>query len=137
MNQMTLLVLNGPGPDLAAAREACAAHCEQLALELDFRQAKSAAELLQWIAEDAHEVAGLLLNPTGVDNEKDSEQLCTAIAALEVPVIEVHLENILAGNAANAKPLRAAGIDLGLVCGLGVNGYVLGINSIVRTLQAR
>ena len=137
MNQMTLLVLNGPGPDLAAAREACAARCEQLALGLDFRQAKSAAELLQWIAKDADEVAGLLLNPAGVDSEQDAEQLCAAIAALEVPVIEVHLDNIFAGNTAGTEPLRAAEVDLGLVCGLGVNGYVLGINSIVRTLQAR
>lgn len=137
MNQMTLLVINGPGPDLAAARVACAAHCEQLSLGLDFRQAKSAAELVQWIAEDADDVVGLLLNPAGLESGKDSDRLCAAIAALELPVIEVHLENILAGNAAKAEPLRAAEVELGFISGLGVHGYVLGINSIVRTLQTR
>lgn len=146
-----VLVLNGPGladPSdfngnsygkliLDDIEKECLAVSEQLGLCADFRQTEDEQTLFRWIAEDSEHADALIINP--VDSSRAAslnfEQCCStirSIAHLKMPVIEVHLENIFLPGSTFEAPIQIPEIEIGLISGLGLQGYRLAIQSLAN-----
>jgi 3-dehydroquinate dehydratase-2 len=142
---MKLLVLNGPNLNRLGKREPeiygaetlqdVEARCTVLAAEfsaqVDFRQSNHEGVLIDWIHEAADtEVAGIVFNPGAYTHT--SIALRDAIAAIDVPVIEVHITNIH-----KREPFRhhswLAPECVGQICGLGIFGYELAIRKFLQS----
>jgi 3-dehydroquinate dehydratase-2 len=142
-----LLVLNGPNLNLLGEREP--QHYGKVTLaEINARltrQAESAGHRLQCFQSNAeHElidrvqraaadgVAFILLNPAGYTHT--SVALRDALTGTRIPFIEVHLSNVHA-----REPFRRhsyfSDIAVGVVSGLGAQGYELALAAAIERLK--
>ena len=102
-------VLNGPNLNLLGTREPetyghstlkdveqlCREAAERHKLGVEFRQSNHEGELVDWIHEAAaNKAAGVVLNAGGYTHT--SVSIRDAVAAVNVPVVEVHISNIFA-----------------------------------------
>jgi len=136
-----IAVLNGPNLNLLGTREPekygsatlddvealCAEAAEELGLAIDFRQTNLEGELISWVQECRGRAAGIIINPAGYSHT--SVALMDALLAVDLPVVEVHITNIHRREAFRhlSYVSRAA---VGVICGLGVGGYALGLRAI-------
>jgi 3-dehydroquinate dehydratase-2 len=136
-----IAVLNGPNLNLLGTREPekygtatlddvealCAEAAEELGLAIDFRQTNLEGELISWVQECRGHAAGIIINPAGYSHT--SIALMDALLAVDLPVVEVHITNIHRREAFRhlSYVSRAA---VGVICGLGVGGYALGLRAI-------
>jgi 3-dehydroquinate dehydratase II len=129
---MRLDVVNGPNLNRLGRREPALYGRESLAdLEGRLRRALPAiswtffqsnhegalVDRLQWADEHAD---GLIINPGGLSHT--SVVLLDALAALEIPAVEVHLSQVLARERFRRELLTARAVRA-LVCGMGLEGY--------------
>jgi 3-dehydroquinate dehydratase II len=145
----TIYVLNGPNLNLLGTREPetygrstlqdverlCRKAAEPYHLEVEFRQSNHEGELVDWIHEArARKAAGIVLNPGGYTHT--SVALRDAIAAVEVPVIEVHISNVFARehfrHFSHIAPVAKA-----TLCGFGINGYALAIGGLAAMVREK
>lgn len=150
----TILILNGPGladrddhgSDAGTAsmlrqiEEECAELCSGLGIDMEFRQADDPDAVYRWIESDAKAFDGIVFNPVegsqATSNAGHARQAALKVlATLRKPVIEVHLDNLFKANAGNGGPVHEAIGHGGLVCGLGIDGYLLGIRSLVHSFE--
>lgn len=139
-----ILVLNGPNLNLLGSREttvygaATLADVERLAertaAELGSRavcrQSNHEGELIDWLHGAAAEgAAGVVINPGGFTHT--SVALRDAIAAIDVPVVEVHLSNVLKREPFRHVSLTGA-VAVGTIMGLGLTGYELAVRYLLR-----
>ena len=135
----TVYVLNGPNLNLLGTREpqtygrATLADVEKLCrdaaarhrLELKFDQSNHEGEIVDLIHEaGAGKAAGVVLNAGGYTHS--SVAIRDAVAAVKVPVVEVHISNIFAREDFRHFS-HIAPVAKGSLCGFGVNGYALAI----------
>jgi 3-dehydroquinate dehydratase II len=140
-----LWVLHGPNLDRLGKREpsvyghqtladvdaACAEVAQALGFRVVCRQSAFEGDLIAWLHEAADTgAAGVAINPGGYTHT--SVALRDAIAAIDVPVVEVHLSNVHAREAFRHVSLTA-GVCVGSIAGLGVEGY----RAALRFLAAR
>ncbi|MDM5334460.1 type II 3-dehydroquinate dehydratase [Ureibacillus composti] len=141
---MKLLVLNGPNLNRLGKREPeiygketlediksrLVLLAEQFSSTVDFRQSNHEGELIDWIheAEDTG-VNGIVFNPGAYTHT--SVALRDAIAAVNVPVIEVHISNIHKRESFRHKSLLAAEC-IGQISGLGTFGYELALRKFLE-----
>lgn len=148
-----ILVLNGPGlADLGdysgswhgqltldGIRADCQAVCDELGLELDFRQTDNQDEMFRWIAKDSESFDGVVINPVGhskgmMEVFELYRSAIQIIATLKKPVIEVHISNIFSQVEDVNQRLHEPEGDMGFVCGFGNFSYTLAIRAIHRKL---
>jgi len=143
----TILVLNGPNLNLLGTREPAtygyetladiAALCERtassLGLAVEFFQTNHEGELLDRIHSARGRCAGILINPAAWTHT--SVAVRDALAAVELPVIEVHLSNVDKREAFRHHSYVSP-IAVGVICGLGSHGYRLGLEHFVHLLKA-
>ncbi|HEY9071380.1 MAG TPA: type II 3-dehydroquinate dehydratase [Candidatus Ozemobacteraceae bacterium] len=145
----TILVVNGPNMNLLGSREPAiyghATHADLVALlEAEAGRLGCKVEVFQSNSEGAildklqttmkpGVCAGIILNAAGLSYSSISIRDC--VAALPVPVIEVHLTNIFAREAFRANSLIAPACA-GTICGLGFDGYLLAFRHLA-TRQSR
>ena len=141
-----LLVLNGPNLNLLGRREPAtygsetladvAARLETLGAELDvdveLRQSNHEGELVGWIHDAWGAADGVVLNPGAFAHY--SYALRDAVAAIEPPVVEVHLSNIHAREEFRHRSVIAP-VALGMISGLGAQGYDLAVRALVAHLR--
>lgn len=141
-----ILVLNGPNLNLLGTREPatyghetlpdisrlCADTAAELGLKIEFRQTNHEGELLDWIHAARGRCAGILINPAAWTHT--SVAIRDALVASELPVIEVHLSNVH-----KREPFRhhsfVSSIAVGVICGLGSQGYRLGLQYFAQSLK--
>ena len=134
----TVLILNGPNLNMLGTREPatyghetladlsnlCASTAQELGLNIEFRQTNHEAELIEWIHRARNRCAGIVINPAAWTHT--SVAIRDALVASELPVIEVHLSNVHKREAFRHHSF-VSGIALGVICGLGSNGYRLAL----------
>ncbi len=141
----TILVLNGPNLNILGAREpdvyghetladieaACVRRASALGLKVEFRQSNNEGELVDWIQGARNGYAGLIVNAGAYTHT--SIALLDALLACDVPVIEVHLSNILQRDdfRRHSYVSKAA---RGLICGFGGFGYEMALEAAARML---
>ena len=136
----TVFVLNGPNLNLLGRREPeiygagtldeiaarMSEHAEGLGLALDLRQSNHEGHLIDWLHEAADVASAVVLNAGGYSHT--SIALRDAVAALAIPVIEVHLSNIYAREEFRRRSLVAEVAD-GSITGFGAFGYLLALDA--------
>lgn len=101
--------------------ESAAAH---LGVAVEVRQTDSESEMLGWLHLAADSGAAVLLNPGAWSHT--SIALGDACADLTAPLIEVHISNVFARESFRHHSYVSAHA-VGVICGLGVDGYLLGL----------
>lgn len=96
-------------------------------------QSNSEGSLIDGIEERAPQSAGLLINPGSYTHY--GLALRDALAALQIPVVEVHLSNIHAREAWRAHSATAE-VARGIVSGFGWRSYLYGLQALHDILEA-
>jgi 3-dehydroquinate dehydratase-2 len=136
----TIFVLNGPNLNLLGTREPriygtqtladIGATLEQraraLKLKIDMRQSNHEGVLVDWLNEALAKASAVIINAGAYAHS--SIALRDAVAALPVPVIEVHLTNIYAREGFRRQSLLGQ-VARGSIIGLGPLGYVLALDA--------
>jgi 3-dehydroquinate dehydratase II len=145
---MKVLVLNGPNLNLLGMREpevygretlgdierVLRSRAGELGIVMDFRQSNMEGELVTWIQEARGNAEVILLNAAAYTHT--SVALRDAIAAAEVPTIEVHLSNIYAREPFRQRS-RLAGVCVGVIAGFGSGSYLLGLEACKNVIVGR
>ncbi|MCU1613921.1 MAG: 3-dehydroquinate dehydratase, type [Frankiales bacterium] len=135
---MTIQVLNGANLGRLGTREPSiygdttyaelTALIEKTARDLGVgvlvRQTDDEAELLHWIHAAADTGDPVVINPGGWSHT--SVVLADALAAVEAPVVEVHISNIHKREEFRHHSYVSSVAD-GVIVGLGVQGYVMAV----------
>ena len=139
---MRILYLNGPNLNLLGTREPekygattlaqIEARARQRAGELgaviEFRQSNVEGELVDWIQDAKGKFDWIILNAAAYTHT--SIALRDAIAAVQVPTIEIHLSNVHAREEFRHKSLIAP-VCRGQIAGFGANSYLLALEAAV------
>lgn len=147
LRMINILVLHGPNLNLLGIRERSVygrtslkevdAAIEDLAKDLgvrvDIRQSNMEGELVTWIQEARHRFDAMIINPGGYTHT--SVAIRDAIAAVDVPAIEVHVSNIYTREAFRHRSYIAP-VALGQISGFGPAGYLLALRAAVDHLRA-
>ena len=103
-----------------------------LGVDLDIRYTNVEGEAIDWIYQaDQSGVDGLLFNPAGFVYAGYALHDC--LKAVSLPRIEVHMTNL---ERRGMQSVTAPAAD-GMVMGLGIDTYVLGLRALTRLIQTR
>lgn len=136
-----ILIINGPNLNLLGTREPGIYGSSPMESVIDaLRQRYAGAELLYYQsnhegdiidrihAADKEEIAGIVLNAGAYTHT--SLAIADAIAAVSVPVVEVHISNI-----SSREPIRHTSLITpvcrGIIAGFGTDSYRLAIESLL------
>ena len=136
-----ILILNGPNLNLLGVREpgiygTCSfddylpvLRSRFPELELHYYQSNVEGELINKMQEVGFTFDGIVLNAGAYTHT--SVALLDCIRSLRCPVIEVHISNVHAREPFRQKSLLSP-IAVGVIAGLGVEGYRLAIDYFAR-----
>jgi 3-dehydroquinate dehydratase-2 len=141
-----VLVLHGPNLNLLGEREPdvygnlslaeidrrIAARAEALGLGVRSVQSNLEGELVTEIQQARTWAAAVVINPAGYSHT--SVAIRDAVAAVSIPVVEVHLSNPLAREDFRHADL-VGGVARGVVSGFGWKGYVLALQAVADFLS--
>ena len=133
---MKIAIINGPNLNLLGKRETdiygnrsfdvvmkdLKQHFEHV--EFHYFQSNVEGELINEIQRVGYEFDGIIFNPAGYSHT--SVALGDAIAAIDAPVIEVHISNIYAREEFR-KISHVSAKSKGVITGLGEEGYRLAV----------
>lgn len=110
----------------------CRREASLLGLDLEFLQSDSEGAIVGLLHRAADEGQGVILNAAGYTHT--SVAIRDAVAALEIPVIELHLSNPAAREPFRQKNLLTDVVTAG-VQGFGCEGYVLALKGMKSLLD--
>jgi 3-dehydroquinate dehydratase-2 len=140
-----VFVLNGPNLGRLGRREpevygsdtyddlvaTCRATGAELGIVVEVRQTDDEGELLRWLHAASDEAAAVVLNPGAWTHY--SYAVRDAVAAAEVPVVEVHLSNPSAREEFRRVSVVAP-VALGTIAGFGLDSYRLALRALAGRL---
>ncbi len=140
---MNIHIINGPNLNLLGKREtdiygniSFEEYFTQLKslfpqIHLSYFQSNIEGELINEIQKKGFSSDGIILNPAGYSHT--SIAIGDAVAAITTPVIEVHISNIFSREDFR-KHSYISSQSIGVITGLGLNGYHLAINHLIHFL---
>ncbi len=143
----TILVLHGPNLNLLGEREPgiygsttladINQELEQIARDrghhLLSMQSNAEYELVERVQEARREgIHFILINPAAFTHT--SVALRDALAAVEIPFIEIHLSNVHAREEFR-RHSYFSDLARGVICGLGAQGYALGLQAALQFIE--
>ena len=148
MGGPAVLVLNGPNLNLLGEREPhlygratladvealCQKAADDAGFVLDFRQTNHEGVLVDAIQEVRGSAAGIVINAGALTHT--SVALRDALAAVNAPVIEVHISNVHAREEFRHYSYLSAVAD-GVIVGCGIQGYAFGIARVAELVRSR
>lgn len=141
-----ILLLNGPNLNLLGLREPghygqqtldqivanLSAKAAKLGVTLDHLQSNAEHALIEAIHQAHGQVDFILINPAAYTHT--SVAIRDALLGVAIPFIEIHLSNVHA-----REPFRhhsyLSDKAVGVICGLGPDGYEFALEAAVRRLQ--
>ena len=138
---LRVLVLHGPNLNLLGTREQSiygttsletidsSLHKlgDELGAELVIRQSNHEGELVTWIQEARRDCQGIIINPAAYTHT--SIAIRDALAAVELPTVEVHLSNIYRRETFRQQSY-VSGVAVAQVSGFGPSGYLLALRGL-------
>ena len=143
-----ILILNGPNLNLVGERETSVYGSESLAsitrdlteyaknkgFAIESSQSNSEGALIDAIQEARTWAVGIILNAGAYTHT--SVGLRDAVAAIDIPVVEVHLSNIYAREEFRQKSLLSS-VCLGVISGFGRWSYFLALDALNQQLSTK
>lgn len=143
----SILILHGPNLNLLGIREPdiygqislaeidsrLVQQGNELGFEIRTFQSNSEGELINALHEARRWAAGVIFNPGGYTHT--SVALRDAIAAIDIPVVEVHLSNIFAREEFRRNSLIAP-VCSGEIAGFGWRSYLLALYALQGLLNS-
>jgi len=136
-----IIIINGPNLNLLGKREVniygnyslddikniCLTRAKKLEMQLDFFQSNSESLIIDKVHEAEDNYDGIIINPAALTHT--SIAILDSLRSISKPKIEIHLSNIYTREEYRKKSITSEGVD-GLICGFGVNSYILAIEAI-------
>ncbi len=143
---LRILVVHGPNLNLLGKREPelygsqtladidadLTAAAKELCVEVESVQSNHEGELIDRIQEAMGHADGILINPGGFTHS--SIALRDALVATGLPVVEIHLSNVYARESFR-RLSYVSPIAIGVISGLGAQGYRFGLEALVKRLN--
>jgi len=143
-----ILVIHGPNLNLLGKRERSiygtatlgeideklVGYGSSLGFEVDTFQSNSEGDIVDAIQGAPGKYAGVVINPAAYTHT--SVAIRDAIAAVDVPFVEVHLSNIHDREEFRRKSLTAP-VCAGQISGFGPDSYLIGLDALRRILGRR
>jgi 3-dehydroquinate dehydratase II len=138
---MKIQIINGPNLNLLGVREpgiygsqGFDEYIKQLRdmysiLEIEYFQSNVEGELINKLHEVGFSYDGIVINAGGYTHT--SVAISDAIAAIQTPVVEVHISNIYAREEYRHVSLTGKNCK-GVLTGFGMDGYRLAIESLLK-----
>lgn len=142
---MKILIINGPNLNLQGRRETrvygtqpfgdffVALQSRYPQVGLEYFQSNIEGELIDAVQQAEGRFDGVVFNAGGYTHT--SVALRDAVAAVSVPVVEVHISSILAREEFRHVSLLAP-VAVGSVMGFGLDSYRLGIEALLERARA-
>jgi len=141
-----ILIINGPNLNLLGDREEskygkttleelkkkCESHAKSVNLEIKFVQSNIEGEIVTMIQKAKNVYNGIIINAAGYTHT--SVAILDALLAIKLPTIEVHITNIYNREEFRKKSLISKAAN-GIICGFGINGYIMALDSIKEILD--
>tara|TARA_B100001027_G_scaffold168787_1_gene120431 strand:- start:245 stop:688 length:444 start_codon:yes stop_codon:yes gene_type:complete len=141
-----ILIINGPNLNLIGEREQsqygskdykyledlCNRKSKEFNLTLEMRQSNVEGEIVDIIQSARKKFEGIIINAGGYSHT--SVAIRDALDVFKGKIIELHISNIHKREEFRHKSL-ISGVVTGIICGLGINGYILAINSMHEMLN--
>ena len=141
-----ILIINGPNLNLLGQREEskygktsldevkknCERHGKSIDLEIKFEQSNIEGEIVTMIQKAKGVYDGIIINAAGYTHT--SVAILDALLAIKIPTIEVHITNIYNREEFRKKSLISKAAN-GIICGFGINGYIMALDSIKKILS--
>ena len=141
-----ILIINGPNLNLLGDREKskygndtletvkkkCESHSKSIDVEIKFEQSNIEGEIVTIIQKAKGIFDGIIINAAGYTHT--SVAILDALLAIKLPVIEVHITNIYNREEFRNKSLISKAA-IGIICGFGINGYIMALDSMKQNLK--
>ena len=143
---MKILILHGPNLNLLGTREPeiygamtlddlnarLIEEGKKMGAEVTYKQSNHEGTLIDALQDARLWTDGVIFNPGGYTHT--SVALRDAIAAIEIPVVEVHISNVYAREEFRHKSLISP-VCAGKISGFGWYSYVLGIQALIENIR--
>ncbi|HEY4620047.1 MAG TPA: type II 3-dehydroquinate dehydratase [Nitrospirota bacterium] len=143
-----ILVIHGPNLNMLGKREtdvygnatldeinnAVKLLAKELGADVSFFQSNSEGKLIDIIHEAAVAYEAIVINPGGYTHS--SVALRDAIAAVNIPAVEVHMSNIYSREEFRHHSFISP-VAVGQISGFGVNSYLLGFRAAVEIVRSK
>ena len=144
---LSILVLNGPNLNMLGVREPetyghqtlndldklCHDTAQTLGLKVECKQSNVEGELVTWIQESRSKNSGIIINAGAYSHS--SVAILDALQAVKLPTIEVHISNIYSREAFRHHSVISKAAH-GVICGLGLDGYVYALQAISKLIKS-
>ena len=141
-----VIIINGPNLNLLGEREQtqygskdykylekiCLNRANDLNIDIEIKQSNVEGDIVNIIQDARKTHDGIIINAAGYSHT--SVAIRDALSIFKKPIIELHISNIYKREDFRHKSL-ISDVATGGIFGLGVDGYILAINSMQKLLQ--